>query len=89
MRYDNRYHLHLGYYENGADIECVEYKRLSEPVWDIYFDFDFYGVAPVPQENEMTLKYSGTRILSIDGEELDEQVGIQQFKEWLAAKNII
>ena len=42
--YDERYHLHLGYYENNCDYESVAFKRKTEDIWDIYFDFKQYGI---------------------------------------------
>ena len=35
--YDERYHLHLGYYENNCDYESVAFKRKTEDIWDIYY----------------------------------------------------
>ena len=37
--YDDRYHLHLGYYEDNRDYESVAFKRKTEDKWDIFFDF--------------------------------------------------
>ena len=37
--YDDRYHLHLGYYEGNRDYESVAFKRKTEDKWDIFFDF--------------------------------------------------
>ena len=33
--YDDRYHLHLGYYEDNCDYESVAFKRQTEDIWDI------------------------------------------------------
>ncbi len=30
-------HWHIGYYENGFDIECVAYRR-PDGTWDLFFD---------------------------------------------------
>ncbi len=29
-------HYHIGYYEDGYDLEVTAYKRINEPVWDAY-----------------------------------------------------
>lgn len=42
--YDDRYHMHLGYYEKGFDLEAVALKRQSQATWDVFFDFHFYGL---------------------------------------------
>jgi len=36
MLYDDRYHLDLGYYQNGFDIEAIAFKRQSEKIWEIF-----------------------------------------------------
>lgn len=35
--YDNSMHAHIGYYEDGYDVEVVAYKRKNEDVWDVFF----------------------------------------------------
>jgi hypothetical protein len=87
--YDDRYHLHLGYYENNCDYESVAYKRQSEDVWDIYFDFKQYEIEVITKGNEFTLEGFGTRIFSIYDKELDYKIGVQRFKKWLSLHKII
>jgi hypothetical protein len=87
--YDDRYHLHLGYYENNCDYESVAYKRQSEDVWDIYFDFKQYEIEVITEGNEFTIESLGTRIFSIYDKELDYKIGVQKFKKWLSLHKII
>ena len=35
-KYDSNKHYHIGYYEDGYDLEVTAYKRINEPVWDAY-----------------------------------------------------
>jgi Protein of unknown function (DUF3986) len=56
LLYDDKYHLHLGYYENNCDYESIAYKRQLEDVWDVFFDFKHYGIKNTTQENELTLE---------------------------------
>ena len=85
--YDDRYHLHLGYYENGFDIEAIAFKRKSQGIWDIFFDFEQYGLkAPVPATK---LKGFGVRIFSIDVEEFDYNDVAKRFEQWLLNHRII
>ena len=63
--YDNRYHLHIGYYENNYDIECVALKRKSEEVWDVFFDFDNFGYQSLIPENAIFIEGYGNRIFSV------------------------
>jgi hypothetical protein len=85
--YDDRYHLHLGYYENGFDLEAVAFKRQSQEFWDIFFDFEQYGLKKPAQETE--LKGFGIKIFSIEIEELDYNYGAKKFEQWLSNQRII
>ncbi|MCM3732731.1 DUF3986 family protein [Fictibacillus nanhaiensis] len=87
--YEDKYHLHLGYYENNCDYESIAYKRQSEDVWDIFFDFEQYGLKNSTKENELTLEGIGTRIFSIHDKELNYDIGVQKFKKWLFRNKII
>ncbi|MGF6949980.1 hypothetical protein QF028_002485 [Neobacillus sp. B4I6] len=87
--YDDKYHLHLGYYEDNRDYESIAFKRHSEDIWDIFFDFKGYGIKNISPENELTLEPFGTRIFSIYNKEIDYDLGVQQFKQWLFINKII
>lgn len=87
MLYDDRYHIHLGHYENGFDLEAVAFKRQSQEIWDIFFDFEQYGLKNPVQDIE--LKGFGIRIFSIEIEELDYNYGVEKFEHWLSNRRII
>ena len=87
--YDDEYHLHLGYYEDNRDYESIAFKRQSEDIWDIFFDFKQYGFKKITPENELTLEPFGTSIFSICNKELDYHFGVQRFKQWLSLNKII
>ena len=87
--YDDKYHLHLGFYEGNFDYESIALKRQFEDIWDIFFDFKEYGISNITPENELTLKPFGTRIFSIYKKEIDYDITVQQFKEWLSINKII
>lgn len=89
MLYDERYHLHLGYYENGYDLEAVAFKRRSDDIWDIFFSFEQYGLRPIDQENDMSSEEFGTRIFSIQSKDLDYDFGSKRFEQWLSTHKII
>lgn len=89
MLYDDRYHMHLGYYESNYDFESVALKRQSEEVWDIFFDFKQYGFINIAPENEISLEGLGTRIFSINNKELDYDIGVKRFEQWLSFHKII
>jgi len=85
--YDDNYHLHLGYYENDFDLEAVAFKRQSQNIWDIFFDFEQYDLKKPSQGNE--LKGFGTKIFSIEIEELDDHYGGKKFEQWLLNYGIV
>jgi hypothetical protein len=87
--YDNRYHLHLGYYENNCDFESVAFKRQSEDIWDIFFDFKQYGLKNIASENELSSDGFGTRIFSIYTKDLNYDIGVKRFEQWLSLHKII
>ncbi|MEH7748661.1 DUF3986 family protein [Neobacillus drentensis] len=87
--YDKKYHLHIGYYHDNCEYESIAFKRQSEDIWDIFFDFKGYGIKNITPENELTLEPFGTRIFSIYNKEIDYDIGVQQFKQWLSINKII
>jgi len=89
IKYDDQYHLHLGYYENECDYESVAFKRLSEDVWDVFFDFKQYGLKNTIQENELSLEGFGAKIFSISDNEFNYDTGVIKFEKWLAIQKII
>lgn len=38
--YDDKYHLHLGYYEDNCDFESIALLRHYQDILDIFFDFN-------------------------------------------------
>ena len=87
--YDERYHLHLGYYKNNCDYESVAFKRKTEDIWDIYFDFKQYGIKKSSIMGEKTLEEFGTRIFSINNKELNDDIRVKRFEQWLFLNKII
>ena len=87
--YDDRYHLHIGYYEDNCDYESVAFKRQTEDIWDIFFDFKQYGIKNINLEGELTLEEFGTRIFSINNKELKYDIGVKRFEQWLSLHKII
>lgn len=43
--------------------ESIAFKRHSEDIWDIFFDFKGYGIKNISPENELTLEPFGTNML--------------------------
>lgn len=88
MLYDEKYHLHLSYNDDNCEYESMAFKRQSEDIWDIFFDFKGYGIKNT-SENELTLEPFGARIFSIYNKEIDYDIGVRQFKQWLSFNKIM
>ncbi|APH04814.1 DUF3986 family protein [Bacillus weihaiensis] len=87
MIYDDKYHLHIGYYEDGFDLEAVAFKRQSQDIWDIFFDFEQYDFNNTVSKTE--LKGVGYHIFSIETEDLDYQDGALVFEQWLLNQRLV
>ena len=44
INFDDNYHLHVGYYEDGYDLEAVFFKVKDEDKWCMFFDNDSYNI---------------------------------------------
>lgn len=89
VEYDENYHLHVGYYENNSDIECIALKRKSEDVWDVFFNFEQYGLKNLTPKNALTIEGFGSKIFFIYTKELDYARGVEQFEQWLLSQRLI
>ncbi|MFP7283919.1 DUF3986 family protein [Bacillus altitudinis] len=43
-RLDDTMHVHVGYYEQGLDVEGVFFKSLETGKWQLFFDHTWYGI---------------------------------------------
>ncbi|MFX3624811.1 MAG: DUF3986 family protein [Ectobacillus sp.] len=80
-------HLHLGYYEDGHDLEAIAYKRKGEDIWDVYFDFT--KNVPPSMKDKVYIPYLGYHILVIQSNELTYEEGSEKFAEWLKDYKVI
>lgn len=80
-------HLHLGYYENGHDLEAIAFKRKGIDTWDVYFDSDIH--IPPSIRNKAYTPYFGYQIFVIQSHELTYEDGSRKFEEWLRKYKII
>ena len=87
--HDSRYHLHLGYQKNNCDFECVAFKRKLEDIWDIFFDFKQYGLENISTEYELSSDGYGTKIFYIYTKDLNYEIGVKRFEQWLSLHKMI
>ncbi|EOG8706726.1 DUF3986 family protein [Bacillus cereus] len=87
-KYDPSQHYHIGYYEDGYDLEVTAYKRIHEPVWDAYIPHyevdDFYK-----KVEEMKLdEYVEIMVYSFRNDIDDDEARII-FEKWLKTNGIV
>ncbi|PFD96811.1 DUF3986 domain-containing protein [Bacillus cereus] len=88
--YDDSMHLHLDYFGEEYDMESIAYKRKHEDVWDVFFNFSFYGISPSKmQENAYMDEYAGYRVFSVHANDLSWEFGSAKFEEWLLGHGIL
>lgn len=86
--FDNSQHLHVGFYENGLDIESISYKVLNQDAWIMYIEWDH-----VKERLSKNLEYqidplNGLEIMCILEEDLDYATADLLFEKWLTALKI-
>ncbi|MBM7602960.1 hypothetical protein JOC75_000930 [Metabacillus crassostreae] len=89
VKYDPRYHLHIGYYEDHHDFESIAYKVLDQDVWDIFFDFTYYNLHNHCINQEKNIDNLGMKIFSVQCIDLDYDEAIKLFQKWLRHEGII
>ncbi len=79
-KYDPSRHLHLGYYERGADLEAVALKLANSEMWHVFFPFERYGI-PLPKALQRAPRNHtyGTLIFSTT----DIQSAQETFEKWV------
>ncbi|WP_203364556.1 DUF3986 family protein [Bacillus sp. REN10] len=86
--YEQGVHLHIGYYEDGHDIEVVAYKALNEDYWDVIVDEHDKGVfeqfKPCGKECN-----HGLILYTIDDSMIDGDYPMKSFKAWLKTHGFI
>ncbi|WP_190238681.1 DUF3986 family protein [Salipaludibacillus neizhouensis] len=90
MLFDQRYHLHVGYYDNSKDIEAICLKVLNEDIWCMFLDNDFYKL-PLPGSDYPSLESFGLLIgiFNFTTKEMSYDIGAKLFEDFLKTENII
>ncbi|HDR7795254.1 TPA: DUF3986 family protein [Bacillus luti] len=87
-KYDPSQHYHIGYYEEGYDLEVIAYKKINEAVWDAYIP-DYEAGSFYQKVSEMKLgeyvKNYGIKVYSFGEEEEAETI----FEKWLKKNEIV
>ncbi|MFJ8453115.1 DUF3986 family protein [Bacillus paramycoides] len=90
-KYDFNQHYHIGYYEDGHDLEVTAYKRINEPIWDTYIPQyeadDFYKKVEKMKLGEYIDDY-GIKVYSFSDDIDDEEVRTI-FEKWLKTNAIV
>ncbi|WP_035531197.1 MULTISPECIES: DUF3986 family protein [Halobacillus] len=89
--YNPDLHFHIGYYE-GYDLEVVAYKRIWEPLWDVYVDDSGPGTLYSQVMNKglgVSVAHYGILIFSIDDTKNFEKQAYHSFEKWLRHYKLI
>lgn len=84
--YDPHQHDHIGYYEDGHDVEVVAFKRKSEDVWDVFVEE--YNPGPLyrvimKKGIGIHKKGYGLLLFSIYSRDPSYEQAVRIFKNWL------
>ena len=87
--FDDSLHLHVGYYEDGKDLEGIFFKVLGEPKWCLFFDQDFYQL-----KVSGTYSYNSSFGLLVDtistlNQELTYERGCLLFRRFLELEKLL
>lgn len=87
-RLDDTMHVHVGYYEQGLDVEGVFFKSLETGKWQLFFDHTWYGITLLKHYE----KYEDLGLLigeySIEDDKIEDE-GNQLFERFLKENGIL
>lgn len=90
MLFDERYHLHVGYYENSKDIEAILLKVKDENIWCMFIENDYYQLK-ISKKDYPSLDTFGL-LIGIFNEstgEMSFEKGSELLKTFLRNENLI
>ncbi|WP_113929468.1 DUF3986 family protein [Bacillus sp. P14.5] len=90
MNFESHQHLHIGYYENGFDLEAVAYKIQGVDKWVVFLDAEqdlsiFKGVL---EEHNKNVSF-GYEIFTVNTDDLSYESGQVRLMDWLRQLYII
>jgi hypothetical protein len=88
--FDDRYHLHVGYYKNQKDLEAIFLKVKDQKIWCMFLENDFYKLN-LSEEEYPAVKDFGLLIgiYLIESEDLSVEQGSELFEKFLNDQNIV
>jgi hypothetical protein len=88
--FDDRYHLHVGYYKNQKDLEAIFLKVKDQNIWCMFLENDFYKLN-LSEEEYPAIKNFGLLIgiYLIESEDLSVEQGSELFEKFLYDQNIV
>ncbi|MBO9129561.1 DUF3986 family protein [Bacillus sp. 165] len=86
--YEQHQHAHLGYYENGYDLEAIGYKKEGIDEWDIFFEPKHYKNISIPQNFPYVPDY-GYKLGVVYANDLSFEEGSAFLEKWLRDVELI
>lgn len=91
MKYDDGKHLHLGYHEEGHDIEGIALKVDGKEEWHVFFNFGEYGLrVPVGLKHRHAREetYAGVHVFTVTDKQANNREIHNKFSSFVVKKVI-
>lgn len=84
VEFDERFHLHVGYYENNYELEAIFLKQQDQDVWYLFFENEVYHLK-LPKEEYSESTDFGTLIgkYTVTEDDMTFEFGSLLFKQFL------
>ncbi|MGM9988248.1 MAG: DUF3986 family protein [Bacillaceae bacterium] len=90
LSYDKTCHWHIGYYSEQVDFEAIAYKYEDKDIWDVFFEFEEYGLVVPEKYKDCFFEHYGYMVFSFYGtREVKEEIGMAVFEKWLRENGIL
>ena len=89
LQFDDSIHLHVGYYEDGYDLEGIFLKVTQEPIWCLFFNHNTYNLTLHHPERYPKSDDFGHLVGLYAQEEMNSQTGATHLKTFLKIEGLI
>ncbi|QFT90776.1 hypothetical protein FIU87_19200 [Bacillus sp. THAF10] len=90
MLFDDRYHMHAGYYKDGHDLEAVLFKVKNKDMWCMFFQNDLYQLN-ITEQSYPSVQNFGllVGIYTINTNDLTEEKATELLEAFLKEQKLI
>ena len=90
--YETHQHMHIGYYEDGYDLEVTAYKKINKPIWDVFIEeYEVGFLYEFASKHKLGEYFTGCglKIFTIEDKDATEEQSRLIFEKWLKTNNIV